>query len=73
MHIYYILKSLGVLLSLFSITMLPPMVVAIWHKEGTLPIFMLSAICILTLGLLLWFPFKKNQSQPQNKDGFLPL
>lgn len=72
MHSRYILKSLGILLSIFSLTMLPPMIVAIWYKEvGTLPVFMLSGLFILTIGLSLWFPVRNTLEQPQNKDGFL--
>lgn len=71
MHSRYILKSLGILLSIFSLTMIPPMIVSIWYKEGTLPVFMLSGLFILTVGLSLWFPVRNNFEQPQNKDGFL--
>lgn len=67
----YIIRSLGILLSAFSISMLPPILVANWYQENTSAAFLFAALLILFPGLLMWLPLKNKQYEPTIKDSFL--
>ncbi|MEM9101302.1 MAG: TrkH family potassium uptake protein [Pseudomonadota bacterium] len=66
-----ILRILGVLLSLFSLTMLPPFMVSIFYKDGGGLAFSLSQILILFFGGSLWFYFRHDKNELRTRDGFL--
>lgn len=71
MHATYIIRSLGSLLSVFSLSMLPPILVSIWYKDDAANVFFLSFLCVFSLGFLLWLPTHKKQYEPHTKEGFL--
>jgi trk system potassium uptake protein TrkH len=58
------------LLMLFSISMLPPILVAYIYSEPFILIFLSSFILIFSCGLLLWFFCKGAQHDIQMQDGF---
>lgn len=62
---------LGVLLSIFSITMLPPILVGIIFQENNIDSFLWSFAITLIGGLILWLPFAKNKNELRIRDGFL--
>ena len=71
MHTKAILKVLGLLLALFSISMLPPIFVsAVYGGHAILP-FVFSFIITLVVGFCFWFPFRNEQSELKVRDGFL--
>ena len=49
-------RILGILLSLFSLTQLPPLLIALWIDESSQGAFLFSFIIILVIGFILWFP-----------------
>ena len=57
MHIGLILRILGILLMLFSLTMLTPILVSFLFEDGSYPIFIISFILSFLSGLFLWLPF----------------
>ena len=66
-----ILKVLGILLMLFSTTYLLPLVVSLFHHDGSSAAFVWSLIITMTLGVLLWIPFSTNRNEMRSRDGFL--
>ena len=66
-----ILKILGVLLTLFSTTQLPPVLVALWYQENSLNAFMLSGGLTLLTGILCWLPVRNFHRDLRFRDGFL--
>ena len=64
-------RILGILLSLFSLTQLPPLLIAWWLNESSLYAFMLSFFIILITGLVLWFPVKNIQKELRLREGFI--
>jgi len=66
------LYMVGVLLVLFSVTMLPPMGVAWWYDgyEVVLP-FAQAMGAMLALGLLCWLPVCRYKVDLRNRDGFV--
>lgn len=65
------LYMLGLLMLLFSITMLPPMAVAWWY-DGTEVVqpFADAMGVMLVLGLLFWWPVRRYKVDLRNRDGF---
>ncbi len=64
-------RIIGILLMLFSFTMLPPALVGWWFGDGaTLP-FVTAFIVTLTTGLIAWVPVSKSQRELRLRDGFL--
>jgi len=64
-------RILGVLLMPFSLTMLPPIFVALWYQENTIFAFSSATLATLSLGILLWFPFRNAPRDIQTREAFL--
>jgi trk system potassium uptake protein TrkH len=71
MRIEVILKILGVLLTLFSITLLPPMVIAFFSADQNQTPFVIAYILTLVTGLSFWLPTRGQQHDLQIRDGFV--
>ncbi len=71
MHIAPVQRVLGILLMLFSLTMLPPVVVSwIYGGPGTVA-FIESAIIIIVLGFVCWAPVAGTRRDLRLRDGFM--
>lgn len=55
----------------FSLTLLPPIAVALWYKENTIPIFLSSFLATGLAGFFLWLPFRTQQREIHIREGFL--
>ncbi len=64
-------RVFGVLLVLFSFTMLIPCAVSLGYRDGEAPNFLLTFAITLTLGLLLWFPLRNVHAELRTRDGFV--
>lgn len=64
-------KVLGLLLTLFSFTMLPPALVAILYEDGAVWPFLFAFGLILVTGLLIFLPVSRSQHVLRLRDGFL--
>lgn len=71
MNISVVFKILGILLMFFSLIMVPPTLVSLFFNDGEYQTFILSFICILLAGLLLYLPFYRHRSDLKIRDGFL--
>ena len=56
---------------LFSITMLPPLSIALWYEDKTVKLFMLCFMLILCIGAFLWLPVYKVKKELRLRDGFI--
>ncbi|WP_100657531.1 TrkH family potassium uptake protein [Alteromonas flava] len=66
-----IVRILGLLVALFSVTMIPPALVSLIYKDGSgLPFILAFFLCIIT-GTLFWYPNRFNRSDLRAKEGFL--
>ncbi|TGD72811.1 potassium transporter [Mangrovimicrobium sediminis] len=71
MHFAVTLRVLGILLMLFSLTMVPPLVIALLADDHS-AIGFLSAFGITFFsGLLMWLPLRDVQQELRIRDGFL--
>ncbi|MCS5707291.1 TrkH family potassium uptake protein [Candidatus Berkiella cookevillensis] len=66
-----IFRVLGLLLIILSLTLIPPLLIEIWFKDGTYSAFYLSFLTTFILGLITWFPFRKKINELRTRDGFL--
>jgi trk system potassium uptake protein TrkH len=65
------LRVLGVLLMLFSATMLVPLAVSLWYQDGEHQMFSLAFLIVLVSGLVFWLPTYRDRRELRIRDGFL--
>lgn len=66
-----ILRIVGILLMLFSLSMLPPALIAWYEDDGLLPFFLDAFSVLLLLGLAVWAPNDRQTRPLRPRDGFL--
>ena len=71
MHILLILRILGILLMLFSLTQLSPLLVSFWFEDGAHKGFIWAFLVTFGCGLLMWLPVYKKRGELRTRDGFL--
>jgi trk system potassium uptake protein TrkH len=71
MHFSVSFRILGMLLMLFSTTMLVPLAFALVGHEPTIPGFLSAFGITFFSGLLMWLPLRKASHELQIRDGFL--
>ena len=71
MQLFVIQRILGLLLMLFSFTMLPPVLVSWFYSDGaTMPFFIAFLVTIIT-GAVCWFPVRSHRYDLRVRDGFV--
>ncbi|NNF96473.1 MAG: potassium transporter, partial [Halobacteria archaeon] len=71
MQLFVIQRILGILLMVFSSTMLPPMLVSVIYNDGALvPFFYAFGVTLIT-GIVCWLPVKSHFRELRLRDGFL--
>lgn len=71
MHLKLIAKIIGILLMVFSLTLIPPVLVGLHFDSGGLGSFISSFSGLMLLGFLLWFPFRNYKHDLKVRDGFI--
>lgn len=66
-----IIRILGMLIAIFSITMVPPALVAYWYQDGAGVPFILSFLLCLVIGFVIWYPNRRFRDELKVRDGFL--
>ena len=64
-------RVLSLLLSLFSLSMVPPALVSFWYRDGAHMPFVAAFLLILIGGLVLWLPVARQRVELRLRDGFL--
>ncbi|MCH9743173.1 MAG: potassium transporter, partial [Proteobacteria bacterium] len=70
MDLRVIQRILGFLLMVFSITLLPPIVVDLIYKEHHWHNFFMPLLLNLGIGFLIWYPARRNRNEIRVRDGF---
>lgn len=65
------LRVLGILIALASVSNLPPVLLAIVFGEDTAKVFLGSFLLTVSFGALLWWPFRNVHYELRLRDGFL--
>jgi len=71
MHFSVSFRILGLLLMLFSSTMLTPLIFALLEGDNTITGFLSALGITFFSGLLMWLPVRKASHELQIRDGFL--
>ena len=64
-------RILGLLLMVFSVTMLPPLLVSLIYGESSWLPFVEGFALTLTAGFLLWLPVRRSKKDLRLRDGFV--
>ena len=65
------LRILGLLLMLFSLTMLPPIGVSLVFKDGQIALFGAAAMLVFGAGFVSWIPTRRQKRELRIRDGFV--
>ena len=71
MQLTTIQRILGLLLMVFSTTLLPPVVVELIYRDGALLPFLEGFALVLLAGFLIWLPVRRDKRELRLRDGFL--
>jgi trk system potassium uptake protein TrkH len=71
MQFAVIQRVMGLLLILFSTTMLPPVVVSLLYRDGAVAAFLWAYGLTLVAGLVLWLPVFRQRREIRIRDGFI--
>ncbi len=71
MRIAAVQRIIGLLLALYSVTLIPPILVSLWYADDQTAIFVTTMALWAGLGLLLWLPVRHRQEELRIRDGFL--
>lgn len=71
MNLLIVQRIFGLLLMLFSLTMLPPVGVSLYFDDGNWMPFIDAFVALLFVGLLIWLPVRRKIRELRVRDGFL--
>ncbi|QSX33703.1 potassium transporter [Shewanella avicenniae] len=71
MHYRTITRITGLLVGLFSITMLPPVAVSMIYSDGGGRAFVQAFFISIIIGLFLWYPNRQYKHDLRTREGFL--
>lgn len=64
-------RIMGLLLMLFSLTMLPPALIGLLYGDGAVVPFLSAFVLILVTGLIFWLPVHSYRKDLRLRDGFI--
>lgn len=71
MHLSTTLRVLGLLLMIFSLSMIPSMAISLIYADQQLNLFISAMVVIFGAGLLCWMPVRHQKREMRVRDGFL--
>jgi trk system potassium uptake protein TrkH len=71
MHYRMTIKVLGLLLMVFSLSMLPSVLVSFYYQDGIHNAFILGFLLTLFAGFVGWMPVRNYQGELRTRDGFV--
>ncbi|MFT4592278.1 MAG: trk system potassium uptake protein TrkH, partial [Gammaproteobacteria bacterium] len=71
MHLTVVQRILGLLLMLFSFSMLPPVLVSWYFNDGAMAAFISGFGVTFGVGTLVWLPVRDQIEELRLRDGFL--
>jgi trk system potassium uptake protein TrkH len=71
MHFSVIARVLGLLMMIFSFTLVPPMLVSLLYQDGTLNAFLYALMITFGIGLVVWLPVRNHKQELKTRDGFI--
>jgi len=71
MNLRVVQRVLGLLLTVFSFTMLPPVLIALIYRDGDVWPFLMAFAVLLGIGLVIFLPVIRVRHELRLRDGFL--
>jgi trk system potassium uptake protein TrkH len=71
MNIFAVQRILGILLMLFSLTMLPSAGVGWGYGDGDVHPFLVAFVLLLVAGAVIWWPVRHSRQELRVRDGFV--
>ncbi len=71
MSLRIILRILGLLLMMFSLTMVPPILISLLFGDGQWDAFAIAILITVITGLLMYLPNRRARKELRTRDGFL--
>ena len=71
MNFSVIARVLGLLMMIFSFTLVPPMLVSLIYQDGTLNAFLYALFITFGIGFLVWLPVRNHKRDLKTRDGFV--
>ncbi|WP_444676771.1 TrkH family potassium uptake protein [Halomonas sp. E19] len=71
MSLRIILRILGLLLMMFSLTMVPPILISLLFGDGQWDAFAIAILITVLTGLLMYLPNRRARKELRTRDGFL--
>lgn len=66
-----IIRILGLLVALFSVTMIPPALISLIYGDGSGLAFVLAFFLSILTGIAFWYPNRRSKADLRAKEGFL--
>jgi trk system potassium uptake protein TrkH len=66
-----IFRIFGLLLMIFSFSMLPPIAINLWYHDGINYPFLVAFVLTFITGLIFWFPLRHKNGELKIRDGFI--
>lgn len=71
MRLPIVTRIVGIFLLLFSLTLIPTLLVALYTRDGEALHFVQSILLIAVPGLMLWYPTRRHKGELHNREAFL--
>ena len=71
MRLAVVQRLLGLLMLMFSVTLLPPIAISYYYDDGGANAFLYSFVATIMAGLAIWFPVRHRVEDLRLRDGFL--
>jgi trk system potassium uptake protein len=71
MHLSIVQRILGLVITMFALTMLPPVAVSLAYDDGQWRPFLLAFTILLAAGVVMWLPVRRVERDLRLRDGFL--
>ncbi len=71
MRLAVVQRILGMLLMLFSTSMLPPILASLWYHDDSMTAFIYGFAVTFIAGALIWLPVRNDRRELRLRDGFL--
>jgi trk system potassium uptake protein TrkH len=66
-----IIRIIGLLVALLSVTMLPPALISLIYRDGGGVPFLMAFLWCLFTGFLAWYPYRNEKNDLRAREGFL--
>ncbi|AGA90062.1 potassium uptake protein, TrkH family [Thioflavicoccus mobilis 8321] len=66
-----VIRLIGILLTLYALSFIPPLLLALAYQDGEAPHFLAAWIISTAIGLAIWLPVRAERSALGYRDGFL--